>query len=807
MHIMAQKKKKSGGENLQIGLICGGPSLERGISLNSARSVLDHLSSESIEIVPFYLDQKKNAYRISVAQLYSNTPSDFDFKLAHTAHPLREKPFIRALKETDIVFPVMHGPYGEDGGVQQFLEKYEIPFVGSGSRSCKKAFDKFESNRFIRENGFYALPSALLKIYGKDHLEIARSFFKEHRIKRAIVKPVSGGSSIGVFSVSTPEEAAEKADLIFSKRMDTRVVIEQFAEGREFTVILLQNRFGLPVALPPTEIETDYTEHQIFDFRKKYLPTRHVTYHSPPRFDEHTIERIQTHAEQLFALFHMRDFARFDGWVTPLGNIWFSDFNIISGMEQNSFLFQQSARAGLTHHDVLYYILESACRRHHIDTPQNNIAAELKRKPVSVLFGGGTSERQVSLMSGTNVWLKLRGSKYYEPQPYLLDTDGETVWKLPYLLTLNHTVEEIAENCRNYAGAKQRLEFYEESARLHLGFSAKKDPREFFEPQKMSLDELLNERAFLFNALHGGKGEDGTLQMKLAQRRIRFNGPEARTSKLCMDKWATAEHIRRVNIEGVSATVGTIAATKTLLHMSESALRKFWNGIKKTLSAHSLVVKPRSDGCSTGVVHLYSAEDLRAYLNLLREHTPHALPSTFRNQISIIEMPPEAPEYLLFERFVETDVLRVRGNALKHTKKSGFVEITIGVVDPGVPGGGVCAFNPSITIAEGEVLSVEEKFQGGTGINLTPPPLSIMRPAIVQKIRERIENLANEIGIEGYSRIDAFAHIRTGELLIIEINTLPGLTPSTVLYHQALAENHSIYPRELLEMLIANKGY
>ena len=345
---------------MKVSLICGGPSLERGISLNSARSVMDHLSSPKIEIVPFYLDAKKNAYRISTAQLYSNTPSDFDFKLAQTARPLDEKKFVRALKQTDIIFPVMHGPYGEDGGIQQFLEKHEVPFVGSGSRSCKQAFDKFEGNEFIKQNGFFVLPSALLKIYGKDHLTIARDFFREHCIKRAIVKPASGGSSIGVFSVSSPEEAVEKAHLLFGKRMDTRVVIEQFAEGKEFTVIILQNRFGLPIALPPTEMEIDYSEHQIFDFRKKYLPTRHVTYHSPPRFDEHAIERIQAHAEQLFALFGMRDFARFDGWILPSGDIWFSDFNTISGMEQNSFLFQQTSLLGRTHQQTLEYIMHKS---------------------------------------------------------------------------------------------------------------------------------------------------------------------------------------------------------------------------------------------------------------------------------------------------------------------------------------------------------------------------------------------------------------------------------------------------------------
>jgi D-alanine--D-alanine ligase len=243
---------------------------------------MDHLSTDGVEIIPIYLDSKKHFFRVSAAQLYSNTPSDFDFKLSHTATPLTNVSLVRLLKSVDIVFPVMHGPFGEDGGIQSFLEKVGIPFVGSGSKACKQAFDKFESNEFIRSHGFQAFPSALLKIYHKDHRSIIEKFFKENDIKRAIVKPATGGSSIGVFSVSTPAEALEKAKYLFSKRMDTRVVVEKFAEGIEFTTIVLQNKFGLPVALPPTEIETDYSEHQVFDFRKKYLPTRQVIWHCPP---------------------------------------------------------------------------------------------------------------------------------------------------------------------------------------------------------------------------------------------------------------------------------------------------------------------------------------------------------------------------------------------------------------------------------------------------------------------------------------------------------------------------------------------
>ncbi len=111
---------------IKIGLICGGPSLERGISLNSARSAMDHLESDDTEIIPIYFNSKRKPYRISKTQLYSNTPSDFDFKLQQTATSLNEKTLVDLLKTTDMVFPVMHGPFGEDGEIQSFLEKKKM---------------------------------------------------------------------------------------------------------------------------------------------------------------------------------------------------------------------------------------------------------------------------------------------------------------------------------------------------------------------------------------------------------------------------------------------------------------------------------------------------------------------------------------------------------------------------------------------------------------------------------------------------------------------------------------------------------
>lgn len=153
------------GKILRVGIICGGPSEERGISLNSARSVLDHIQGEDLHVSCYYIDTDLNAYAISSAQLYSNTPADFDFKLESLAHAF---PSFKELTEhlassVDIVFPVIHGRFGEDGGIQALLEKASIPFVGTESNECEKAFDKYNASVELRKHGFATVPSLLMK--------------------------------------------------------------------------------------------------------------------------------------------------------------------------------------------------------------------------------------------------------------------------------------------------------------------------------------------------------------------------------------------------------------------------------------------------------------------------------------------------------------------------------------------------------------------------------------------------------------------------------------------------------------------
>jgi D-alanine--D-alanine ligase len=798
---MSKENKK-----ISVAVLCGGPSLERGISLNSARSVLDHLGSQSVEIVPIYFNEQKKAYKISTAQLYSNTPSDFDFKLSQTGKTLSESALVSVLKKVTIVFPCIHGTFGEDGEIQTFLEKHSIPFIGSGAKACKTAFDKYKANEYIRSLGFYAPQSLLLKITDteKEIKEKVEDFWKSQKIVRAIVKPASGGSSIGVFSVEKVSDAIESVKSLFSKRRDTRVVVEPFAQGKEFTVIVLQNRFNMPVAVMPTEQEMDYHKHQFFDYRKKYLPTRQVTYHCPPRFSNELIERIQIEAEQLFSVFGMRDFARFDGFLMPDGNVWFSDFNPISGMEQNSFLFQQSSRIGFSHQDIFRFILNNAFLRRGIPETIENKFITAKRKPVAVLFGGETAEKQVSLMSGTNVWLKLKGSLKYKPHPYLLGKDRD-VWDLPYSYILNHTVEEIIENAEKAEKDILKLFFLIEKVKLKLFLLKSDTTEEFFLPRKYKLDDVLKQTPFVFLALHGGIGEDGTLQKILEEKKIKFNGSGSTVSKLCMDKWETNEVIQKANIKGVSV------ATHILLRISEASklknekdMAEYWQMLVRNLGTKTIIAKPRGDGCSAGVIRLFNKEDLAKYISLIENKTIIAEPNTFTNQLNAVDMPEGETEDIMLESFIETDKLRVSGKKIVYIPKSGYVEMTVGVVEEW---GHMKSLSPSVTVAESAILSVEEKFQGGTGVNITPPPSNIISKKNLNKVKHSVDLIAKKLGIRGFSRIDIFVHVKTGNIILIEVNTIPGLTPSTVIYHQALAEKKPMFPREFLELLIKNKGY
>ena len=773
----------------KIALICGGPSGERGISLNSARSFLDHTHPLQIELSLFYLNLQGVYYQIDPAELYSNTPSDFDFKLTHKSTCLTEAEWIFRLQKMDLVFPLIHGPYGEDGTLQEILETHAIPYVGSSSSVCRNIFNKHRAQDLLAKHGFTVLPS----LYIDSKTPEISSFWQERLLKRAVLKPTESGSSIGVVEVDSPAAALEALDQLWQQGF-RQFLLEPYCEDVEFTICVLENK-GTATALVPIEIHK--LEKGIFDYRNKYLPSQQTRYYCPPRFPEETIALIRSEAQKLFTLLKLSDFTRIDGWVSKEGVVRFSDLNPISGMEQNSFLFQQAARIGLSHADLIEYILNQALSRYKKPPIARRPKTAERKQPVYVLMGGSTSERQVSLLSGTNVWLKLMQTSQYEPIPFLIDEQAK-IWQLPYGFALHHTVEEMTEQCQGAPELLAKIHPLVNQIREQLHLS----PISAMEvPKAMSWSAFLKRtqaaHAFVFLGLHGGIGEDGTLQKALEKKGIAFNGSRFQASRLCMDKHQTAKKIRSIHHPQILAMPQI--SFKPILFDSEKKIQHLWERATTSFQTDSLIVKPQKDGCSTGVARLSSWQELHLYLSLLQEAKRQAPAGLFSYHSSVIEMPNTLKQPFILEPFIETDKIHVLRDKLIHEKISGWSEMTIGVLEKN---GCYQALNPSITVAASHVLSIEEKFQGGTGINITPPPEHILSEKACKLVQENACLAALALGIQGYARLDLFVECATGTIRVIEANTLPALTPSTVLYHQGLSVFPPIPPKNILTFII-----
>ncbi|CAA6654670.1 unnamed protein product [Spirodela intermedia] len=854
---------------LKVGIICGGPSAERGISLNSARSVLDHIQGDDLHVSCYYIDGNLNAYALSPAQLYCNTPADFDFKLDSLAQGFGSLPeFAEHLSHSiDIAFPVIHGRFGEDGGIQELLESLNIPFIGTCSKECRKAFDKYNASQELKRQGFVTVPNFLVEGSTQDTLELLKWFTGNKLDKntgKVVVKPIVAGSSIGVTVAYGADDAMRKASRIISEGIDDKVLIEVFLEGgSEFTAIVIDIGSGSdchPVVLLPTEVElqchdkSSTEEDEIFDYRRKYLPTQQVAYHTPPRFSEEIIHCIRKGAELLFKSLGLRDFARIDGWFLPSpppmlhtnentkfghtgsGTVVYTDINLISGMEQTSFLFQQASKVGFSHANILRTIIQRAClrfpslsfRRNILNVSSGRRSSLLKNKIISkstgvqkvfVLFGGETSERQVSLMSGTNVWLNLQSFDDLDVTPCLLapangyfckgdknevnNSIPMVVWSLPYSIVLRHTTEEVFAACleaiepaRAAFGSRLRgqvMSELEEGLKKHGWFSGFDIYDDL--PKKVPLDEWIRQvkdaDAVVFIAVHGGIGENGRLQSVLESSGVPYTGPGPMASKTCIDKVATSLSLEHLKSSGVLTIPKVVLSTEKL---SDELIVDTWHKLTRELQCSTLCVKPARDGCSTGVARLCSAEDLSVYAKAVTGHLLRLPANSLSKAHGVIEMPSPPPKTFILEPFGgDSQQLIWKG-------ESEWVEVTVGIMGKL---GEVHSFNPSITVKEtSDILSLEEKFQGGTGINLTPPPRAIINEAALQRCKQRIEMIANTLRLEGISRIDAFVNVRTGEVMVIEANTVPGMTPSTVLIHQALAEDPPIYPREFFRMIL-----
>ncbi|MBK0402380.1 D-alanine--D-alanine ligase [Adhaeribacter sp. BT258] len=573
------------------------------------------------------------------------------------------------------------------------------------------------------------------------------------------------------------------------------VLVESFIRGKEFSCIVVQDADGKAVALPPTEIVKG---NDVFDYRSKYLPglSRKIT---PIDLPEEQIQKIRQECVRLFEAFGFNVYARLDGFFSENGTIFLNDPNTTSGMLPSSFFFHQAAEIGLNPSQFLTYIIRTSLAE-RIKSGKNVLAltqmletldraiagnrmAVQDKMKVGVIMGGYSSERHISVESGRNIYEKLASSAKYQPIPIFLTGSSEQykLYEIPVNIMLKDNADDI----------KEKIEFYENGGHAHpvldkirqeaISITATFAGNVLQEPQQISFSQLANMLDAVFIALHGRPGEDGALQAKLEEFGIPYNGSGIASSQITINKYDTNEILRKH---------GMHVAQHALVSKADwqKNATDFYEKVEVNFS-YPFIAKPSDDGCSSAVKKIKNREELEAFTNLIFREGDDLIPEHARTlALNYKEEFPNKQVYLI-ENLISAE-------GAKH-----FLEVTGGLLTKFLPDGKVAyeIFEASEALAVGEVLSLEEKFLAGEGQNITPARYDSdpeRRQEISDKVKADLLKVAQILNIEGYARIDAFVRVLENdevETIIIEVNSLPGMTPATCIFHQTAINGYKPY--------------
>jgi UDP-N-acetylmuramate--alanine ligase len=578
---------------------------------------------------------------------------------------------------------------------------------------------------------------------------------------------------------------------------ESKVLVEGFIEGKEFSCIVLQSKNTKAykteaIALPPTEIRKG---KELFDYRSKYLPglSRKIT---PIDLPNEQIQAIRKECERLFHALSFDVYARIDGFISKEGNIFLNDPNTTSGMMPSSFFFHQAAEIGLNPSQFLTYIIRTSLEQRITASKNSGIynhlltsldesiredkAAITRKIKVAVILGGYSSERHISVESGRNIYEKLASSTKYEPIPVFLTgtADEHIMYQIPINILLKDNADDIKDKIENYKVHELVKLIINECSDITSRYVNNDN---LAKPKRLTYTDLAEMVDCVFIALHGRPGEDGAVQAKLEQVGLPYNGSGVQSSQITIDKYRTNEILKQN---------GFLVAEHLLI--TEDA----WNNNKtevlntiKEKIHYPFIAKPVDDGCSSAVRKIKTPEEFEAFSTLI-----------FRKQEVLDTSAAQLLHIKDKEEFPQKQVLLVEELISKRDAKH-FLEITGGMLTKYDGQGHVVyeVFEASEALSEGEVLSLEEKFLAGQGQNITPARYSanpLERQKISNKVKQTLGDAAKLLNINGYTRIDAFVRIYNAdkvEVVFIEVNSLPGMTPATCIFHQSAINGYKPY--------------
>jgi D-alanine-D-alanine ligase len=352
-------------KKLNVGILCGGKSAEHEVSLQSAKNVYEAINREKYNPILIGIDKTGKWYLDGSSEHFFLNPDD---PKRICLNPSNEETALipecggllssregKPPLSLDVIFPILHGPSGEDGTVQGLLKLADIPFVGAGVLGSAVGMDKDVMKRLLRDGG---IPIGKFLIF-RSHEKIP-SFKEVSSVlgSPVFVKPANMGSSVGVGKVQNEDEFRAAAAEAF--QYDTKLVLEEFLPGREIECSVLGNEH--PRASVPGEIRAN---RDFYSYEAKYIDAGGAALEIPAKLSEDTAEKVRELALKTFKVLECQGLARVDFFLKQDGTVIVNEINTIPGFTKISMYPKLWEASGIPYTDLIGVLIDLAVERYN----------------------------------------------------------------------------------------------------------------------------------------------------------------------------------------------------------------------------------------------------------------------------------------------------------------------------------------------------------------------------------------------------------------------------------------------------------
>lgn len=355
-------------KKIRLGVLFGGKSAEHEVSLVSAKNVIEALDKEKYDVFLIGID-KTGEWRLRDGYSYlmhADNPKLIALHEAKESIALVPKNHRKELVsysgnqlqeslQLDVIFPVLHGTYGEDGTVQGLLKLANIPFVGAGVLGSAIGMDKDVMKRLLRDAKIPTARFLTVNAYDKDQFPFERVV--EQLGLPFFVKPANSGSSVGIAKVKNEEGFKAAVDDAFL--YDRKILIEEFIQGREIECSVLGN--DNPIVSLPGEL---IPQHEYYSYEAKYIDEDGAHFQIPVELAPGLTEQIQKMAIAAYQTLCCEGMARVDFFLKENGDIILNEINTIPGFTKISMYPKLWLASGLSYTQLLDRLIDLAIERH-----------------------------------------------------------------------------------------------------------------------------------------------------------------------------------------------------------------------------------------------------------------------------------------------------------------------------------------------------------------------------------------------------------------------------------------------------------